>query len=226
VPIHDFAEANEELADEDTEKYYPCCGKSICKGCVHSFCMSGNDGKCPFCKSDRSIKTVGEIVGDLMRRVAVNDTGAICMLANCYYLGRLGLQLDHVRAMELYTRAVELGCRDAHTHLGNIYHKGGNLKKAKFHLEAAAMAGCEVARFNLGVTEFMAGNMERAIKHWTIGASAGFFNAMQHLKECFEIGHASRESMDSTLTAYNSSCAEVRSEARDAYIQIMTENRL
>jgi hypothetical protein len=87
------------------------------------------------------------------------------------------------------------------------------------------MAGCEVARFNLGATAFMAGNMERAIKHWTIGASAGFFNAMQHLKECFENGHASRESMDSTLTAYNSSCAEVRSKARDAYIRIMTENR-
>jgi TPR repeat protein len=126
VPIHDFAEANEELADEDTEKYYPCCGKSICKGCVHSFCMSGNDGKCPFCKSDRSIKTVGEIIEEFMRRVAVNDAGAMHVLACCYHLGRLGLQLDHVRAMVLYIRAAELGCRDAHTHLGNIYHKGGN----------------------------------------------------------------------------------------------------
>ena len=27
-----------------------------------------------------------------------------------------------------------------------------------------------------------------------------------------------RESIDSTLTAYNNSCAEMRSEARDAYI--------
>jgi TPR repeat protein len=30
---------------------------------------------------------------------------------------------------------------------------GGNLKKAKFHYEAAAMLGCEVARYNLGVME-------------------------------------------------------------------------
>jgi hypothetical protein len=29
VPVHDFNEANEELADEETEAYYPCCGKSI-----------------------------------------------------------------------------------------------------------------------------------------------------------------------------------------------------
>jgi hypothetical protein len=87
------------------------------------------------------------------------------------------------------------------------------------------MAGCEVARFNLGGLELDYGNLEQAVKHWTIGASAGCFSAMQHLKTCFENGHVSRESMDSTLAAYNSSCAELRSEARDAYIRIMTENR-
>jgi hypothetical protein len=28
--------------------------KSICGGCVYSFCVSGTDGKkCPFCKSDQ-----------------------------------------------------------------------------------------------------------------------------------------------------------------------------
>lgn len=34
----------------------------------------------------------------------------------------------------------------------------------------------------------------------------------------FEKGYVSRESNDSTLAAYNLSCAEVRSEERDAYI--------
>ena len=47
------------------------------------------------------------------------------------------------------------------------------MKKAKFHLEAGAMAGHEVARFNLGNFEVRHGKMERAIKHWTIAASAG-----------------------------------------------------
>jgi hypothetical protein len=28
VPIYDYAIANEDLADEETEAYYPCCGKS------------------------------------------------------------------------------------------------------------------------------------------------------------------------------------------------------
>jgi hypothetical protein len=37
VPIYDFAIANEEVAKLDLEEYFPCCGKSSCGGCVHSF---------------------------------------------------------------------------------------------------------------------------------------------------------------------------------------------
>ena len=61
--------------------------------------------------------------------------------------------------------------------------------------------------------------MERAIKHWTIGASTGCYRAMDNLRTAFEHGSISRESIDSTLAAYNSSCAEMRSEARDANIR-------
>ena len=80
-----------------------------------------------------------------------------------------------------------------------------------------------MARNTLGVMEAQSGNMERAIKHWTIGASAGNYLAMHHLRLCFERGHVSRESINSTLAAYNASCAEMRSEARDAYIQYKIE---
>ena len=69
--------------------------------------------------------------------------------------------------------------------------------------------------------EFESGNMERAIKHWTIAASAGGYIAMYHLILCFEQGFVSRESINSTLAAYNTSCAEMRSEARDAYQRLM-----
>ena len=82
------------------------------------------------------------------------------------------------------------------------------------------MAGHEGARYNLGFLEAKSGNINRAVKHWTIGASAGGYIAMHHLRICFERGHVSRESIDSTLAAYNTSCAEMRSKARDAYIRI------
>ena len=84
------------------------------------------------------------------------------------------------------------------------------------------MAGDEVARYNLGVMEVKSGNMERAVKHWVIAASAGYYKAMFLLKTCFEEGSVSRESIESTLTAYNTSCAEIRSEARDSAMRLYT----
>jgi hypothetical protein len=43
------------------------------------------------------------------------------------------------------------------------------------------------------------------------------------LRTFFEEGAISRESIDSTLIAYNNSCIEMRSEARDVYIRVATE---
>jgi hypothetical protein len=100
------------------------------------------------------------------------------------------------------------------------YYHGKNWKKAKFHLEAAAMAGHEGARNHIGYLEFLQfNNTDRAIKHWIIAASAGEYLAMNALRSCFENDiDIDRESLDSTLTAYNTSCGEMRSEARDAFI--------
>jgi len=156
-----------------------------------------------------------------MKRVGANDAASICLLAGSYYQGLNGFQQDQTKAMELYSRAADLGCSEAHNELGGIYHDGGNLKKAKFHYEDAAMAGNELARMNLGGSEYNSGNIERAVKHYTIAASAGDYTAMQTLRTFFDQGAVSRESIDSTLTAYNNSCAEMRSEARDARICAM-----
>jgi hypothetical protein len=46
---------------------------------------------------------------------------------------------------------------------------------------------------------------------------------MHLLRTLFEEGVVSRESINSTLAAYNNSCAEMRREAREAYILTMTE---
>jgi TPR repeat protein len=220
VPIDDFAEANGELASMSTDTYYSCCGKSICKGCIYSFCKSGNDEKCPFCKADIIGKTDGETVEEFIKRVEVNDAGAIYVLGNHYHHGQLGLLRDRERAMELWSQAAVLGFSHAHFHLGVYYREGGDSKKSKFHYEAAAMAGHEVARFNLGTMEVQSGNMGQAVKHWTIAASAGEYCAMDNLLIAFNQGSTSRETIDSTLAAYNTSCTEMRSDARDAAIRL------
>jgi TPR repeat protein len=221
VPVNDFAKANELLAKLETEQYYSCCGKSICGGCVHSFVESGNIGKCPFCNSDLD-KTDEEAVEELMKRVEVNDAGSMLVLGSHYYHG--GLQQDHAKALELWKRAADLGYGKAHYELGVHFHEGGNMKKAKFHFEAGAMAGLEVARFNLGCMEHDAGRTEQAVKHWIIAASAGHYAAINDLQKEFKSGNVSRELIDSTLTAYNTSCAEMRSEARDALIRLIMGN--
>ena len=219
VPIYDFAKANEMLAKMDTEGYYPCCGKSICGGCIYSFNNSGNDDKCPFCNADRGSKTEEENIEDITKRVEANDPASIYLLATHYHQGLYGLQQDRAKAIELYVRAADLGSSKAHSSLGSIYYKGGDLKKAKFHIEAAAMAGHEVARFNIGSLEAESGNLERAVKHWTIAASAGEFDAMHEMRVEFEQGYVRRESINSTLSAYNNSCVEIRSKARDVYMR-------
>jgi TPR repeat protein len=221
VPIYDFAMANDALAHTSTEQFYSCCGKSICRGCIYSFSQSGNDDKCPFCKAERLNKTDEEEVEEIMKRVEVNDAGAISALADCYYHGLIGLQQDRAKALQLWKRAADLGYSHAHYNLAN---KGGDLKKAQFHYEAAAMAGNEAARFNLANMEYKSGNVGRAVKHWIIAASGGHCRAMHNSIVHFNQGLVSRESIDSTLIAYNTSCAEMRSEARDAWIKMELED--
>jgi TPR repeat protein len=217
---------NADFTDRLMENYYPCCGKSICKGCVYSYCRSKtkNAEKCPFCNSDRTIKTDEDAVKEMMKRLEVNDASAISVLAGWYYCGVQSCQQNQMKAVELYTRAAELGYGTAHSCLGDYFCEGGNMNKAKFHWEAAAMAGHHEARYNLGVMEGKSGNMERALKHWTISASAGDYKAMHCLVKNFKRGLVSRESIDSTLTAYNKSCTEMRSDARDAAIRKVLAN--
>ena len=200
------------------ETYFPCCGKSICGGCIHSFRMSGNDEKCPFCNAMTGGKTNNKINEELMKRVEANDAFSMMVLGNNYYHGDLGLLQDRERAIELWKQAAALGSSMAHFHLGDEYREGGDSKKAKFHYEAAAMAGDEVARNYLGTMVAQSGNMERAVKHWMISASAGSYKAMHNLLVGSKLGYVSRESIISILTAYNNSCLEMRSEARDKYI--------
>ena len=224
VPVNDYALANEELSENATEVYYSCCGKGICGGCVDSFKKSGNIGTCPFCKARTSGKTDEEAVEELTKRVEANNAGAMCQLGKCYYHGQLRLSRDREKGIELYARAGQLGCSMAHNDLGVHFHEGGDLKRAKFHFEAGAMAGHEGARFNIGTMEFESGKQERAVKHWIIAASAGDYGAMYNLQKSFELGFVGRGVINSTLTDYNTSCTEMRSEARDAYIKMCIEN--
>ena len=218
VPIYDYAVANVELSGKLMEQHFPCCGKSLCLVCLHSCFQTGNQGTCPYCKTQMIRKTIEEDVKDIMKRVKANDAGSMCELAMYFRHGEGGLQQDRTKAMELFARAADLGSNQAHDYLGAEYYEGGDLKKAKFHLGAAAMAGNEKARCNLGNLEGKSGNVGRGLKHLKIAASAGHHEAMHNLLVAFRIGMVNRDTIDSTLAAYNTSCVEMRTEARDKYM--------
>ena len=184
VPIFDLAQANEALANMVMEVYYTCCGTNICGGCVYSFAQSGNEETCPFCKARTGGKTHDDRIGEVMKRVDVNDAGAMYILGSYYTHGQLGLQQDLAKGVELFTQAAKLGSsQEAHYHLGNKYRQRGDSKKAKFHYGAAAMAGYEyeTARFNLGLMEYL--------NHLRIAASAGDYGAMHSLIVALKQGH-------------------------------------
>jgi TPR repeat protein len=149
IPIADYAKENDELADMTMAHYYSCCGKGICKGCIHSFCESGNIHNCPYCKAEIMGKTDDDRIEELMKRVEANDAGAMHVLGSYYDHGQLGLQQDLAKGVELWKQAAKLGSSEAHFALGCNYDEEGDSKKEKFHYEAAAMAGNEAARCKL-----------------------------------------------------------------------------
>jgi TPR repeat protein len=55
------------------------------------------------------VKTVQEMVEELMKRVEANDAASICLLAECYHKGLNSVQQDRTKAIELFTRAADLG---------------------------------------------------------------------------------------------------------------------
>jgi TPR repeat protein len=205
------------FANENIASFFPCCGKMVCDGCVHSCWISGSR-KCPFCNtilaSEHEIK-----LERTMKRVEANDVNSMTHLGCCYDNGELGLQQDWNKALELWTQAAELGSSEAHYQIGTSYDEGEgvekNMKKAIHHYELAAMAGHETARYNLGCIEYKSGNMERAKKHLTISASAGDMESMAAIKKLFERGLVQSDLYELTLKAYNNSCEEMRSKARE-----------
>jgi TPR repeat protein len=81
----------------------------------------------------------------MRKRVEAKDPASTFLMADNYFYGKVGFQQNCTKAIELWNQAADLGYSKAHSHLANYYH-GVDMKKAKFHNEAAAMAGDEVAK--------------------------------------------------------------------------------
>lgn len=201
--------------------YQPCCGKSICSGCMISSIGEMKEGNmkqlCPFCRIPM-IRSTKEYVMRVKKRMKLNDAEAFCFLGLAYKDGDYGLPQDHRKEFELLNRAAELGSINAHHYLSRTYYYGEGVEKdeekALHQYKLAAIGGHEGARHCLGMWEGKNGNMELACKHFMIAARSGFDDSLKKVGEGYKAGFVTKDDYAKTLRAYQVSMNEMKNEQR------------
>ena len=202
--------------------YMICCGKVICSGCSYApvYDNQGNevaDKKCPFCRTPAPT-TRKKMVAQYKMREQAGDPIAMFKMGNFCRDGRNGFPQDHIKTLELWHRAAELGFAKAYASIGYAYENGIGVerdeKKTAYYCELAAMKGDEDARYNLGQTEMRLGNMARAVKHFMIAVDCGDGGSLNRIKHLYSIGHATKEDYTTALRSYQEYLGEIKSIER------------
>ena len=204
-------------------RYFSCCGKSICCGCIDApiYDDQGNiiaDRKCAFCRAPPPT-SMEEAVERQIKRMEANDANAMVNTGNNYGNGTNGYPQDYTKALELYHRAVELGFTNVYCNIGYLYKTGKGVEidkeRARHYYELAAMGGNILARHNLGLDEKKAGNIERALKHFMIAAEGGRKQAIDQVKRLYTKGYATKDDYAKALQFYQTYLGEIKSQQRD-----------
>jgi len=203
-------------------KYYECCGKVLCSGCVHALELKANKDNepacCPFCQAEAPTSNEQLIVRN-MKRVQVNDAEAIYNYAHCYASGLSDFPLDKVKAIQLWHQAGELGCTRAYDKIAYAHLKGDGVPKdsqlTKYYWKLAAMGGSVNARYNLGIAEESAGSIDRAIRHYKIAVAAGDIESLTQIHQLLLNGHATKKDLLAAFDTRTAYIDKIRSEHRD-----------
>ena len=120
--------------------YQACCGKILCRGCCYAVEKSGSHLICPFC---RALVLVSD--REKIERFKADDAEAMSVLGYRYSVGANELPRDCNKAMELWLRAIELGCVSSYSYIADAYADGKGVErdtnKAKYYWERAAIGG-------------------------------------------------------------------------------------
>ena len=195
-----------------------CCGKILCHGC----CIANQKReaveklvkKCPFCRTPapKSIAEDHEIAKERARKG--NDP---------MVLSQIGIRYNKAgncqRALELLTKAADLGDAPAHYEIAGMYVLGYGVEKNEskqlHHYEQATILGHADARYDLGVMEWNKGRHERAIKHWTIAANFGQNFSLERLKMAYQIELISKDDFAAALRAHKAAIDATKSPHRE-----------
>ena len=211
--------------------YMPCCGKSICEGCVvaaHGAMIEGElNPLCPFCRirlpNSNNVNRMK--LKQCKQRMKLDDASAFYTLGRAYQHAGWGLPVDDEEALKWMKKAADLGHPDAHHIIANAYYEGQHgvdidMNKAIHHWKLAAIGGHEGARLNLGSMDYNDDNIDRAMKHYIIAAKSGMNEALKEVREGYKDGHVTKDKYANTLRAFQVSVNEMKSVERDRVMGI------
>ena len=181
--------------------------------------LGGMFNNCPFCRTPPPADEASELAM-VHQRVGKGDAEAMSFLGEKYFHGLLGLTKDVPRAIELWTKAAELGSLDAHYYRGAVlYYTGGGVENNKprgiRHWQQAAIQGHAVSRRHLGVAEDDNGNHQLALQHFMISAKIGYEDSLNNVKDMFKDGRATKAQYAEALLGYRDAVEEMKSPQRE-----------
>ena len=191
-----------------------CCMTRVCNGCRISF----SQATCAFCRTPRP-KNDSASLAMVQKRVDARDAEAMAYLGNTYHKGQLGLEKNVQRAIEMWTKAAELGSNKACYELGRLYILGDDVgqdeAKGIGYWKRAATKGDVLSRYSLGVSEGNRGNHQQGLKHILISAKMGHKESLDTIQEMFTDGFAKNEYYAEALEGYQEAVEETKSHQRD-----------
>jgi len=171
--------------------YMSCCGKVLCRGCIHTI---QTDSLCVLCKVPMP-DSDEEIVKRYAERIVYDDANSTCTLGCFYQSGMFGLPQSYSKALKLYYWAAALGSAEAYCNMADAYDNGRGVERdyeqAWDSYQLAAMRGNVEARYNLGVSEMLIGNTGRALKHFLIAVNTGHADSLKRIKQLKDDLHIS-----------------------------------
>lgn len=235
---------SESDADKTTGVIYQsCCGQTLCLGCAKAVEVE-SAGKlsfpiCPFCRTPEA-QTHEELAERLRKRMATGDAHGFHGMGLYHYQGEYAPH-DKEKALELLTRAAELGLADAHWNLAAIYgqdNTDAGKERMWYHRHLAAIKGHRVARYYLGVLEAQRAALDgvgscdaktycdRAIKHFTIAAETGCQLSLKCIRDFSKGGElATKADYEKALRSFQKYAKETSSDQRDKAIALEEQRK-
>lgn len=183
---------NSQSAHLKEMRYQPCCGVVYCNTCIFGSwaCKDPREkGQlCPHCRADNHT-TKETFIERLNKRIEMNDSNAMHIMACFHFSGRWGIPKNIQKAIIMWEDAGREGCSQSFNALADMYRVGCDVKrditKTLKYTKLAVSKGNIMATHNLALYIFFGvgvkANKEEAIRLWKSTASNGFRPSLRTL---------------------------------------------